>query len=146
MSCVSLFLFHRNLKIFHTRFFTHTLVTFILLLPSSSSDQGAWIATTSAVETVLADPSIDVVDVCLPPFLHLPVSVQALEAGKHVHGEVCRVPRAERHGGFGRQPWKGTGEAKTVVWDQLLGKVELKDDDTLTSDSLQWLLKLVTHE
>lgn len=50
---------------------------------------GAGIATTSAVETVLADPSIDVVDVCLPPFLHLPVSVQALEAGKHV---VCEKP------------------------------------------------------
>jgi len=37
----------------------------------------------------LADDSIDVVDVCLPPFLHLPVSVQALEAGKHV---VCEKP------------------------------------------------------
>ena len=50
---------------------------------------GAGIATAGAVEEVLADDSIDVVDVCLPPFLHLPVSVQALEAGKHV---VCEKP------------------------------------------------------
>ena len=50
---------------------------------------GAGIATASDIETVLADPSIDIVDVCLPPFLHLPISVQALEAGKHV---VCEKP------------------------------------------------------
>ena len=50
---------------------------------------GAGIATVSDVEAVLTDPRIDVVDVCLPPFLHLPVSVQALEAGKHV---VCEKP------------------------------------------------------
>ena len=50
---------------------------------------GAGIATAGAVEDVLAEDSIDVFDVCLPPFLHLPVSVQALEAGKHV---VCEKP------------------------------------------------------
>lgn len=38
---------------------------------------------------VLADARIDLVDVCLPPHLHFPVSVQALEAGKHV---VCEKP------------------------------------------------------
>jgi predicted dehydrogenase len=38
---------------------------------------------------VLADPEIDVVDICLPPHLHFTVSVQALNAGKHV---ICEKP------------------------------------------------------
>lgn len=39
--------------------------------------------------TVLADPGVDIVDVCLPPHLHFDACVQALEAGKHV---VCEKP------------------------------------------------------
>lgn len=50
---------------------------------------GTGIAVETAVESVLADPSIDIADICLPPFLHLSVAVQALEAGKHV---VCEKP------------------------------------------------------
>jgi predicted dehydrogenase len=38
---------------------------------------------------VLADPSIDLVDICLPPHLHFPVAIEALAAGKHV---VCEKP------------------------------------------------------
>lgn len=38
---------------------------------------------------VLQDPEIDLIDVCLPPHLHYPVTLQALEAGKHV---VCEKP------------------------------------------------------
>lgn len=38
---------------------------------------------------VMSDPEIDLVDVCLPPHLHYPVVMQALEAGKHV---VCEKP------------------------------------------------------
>jgi len=44
---------------------------------------------TGDLEAVLADQSIDLVDICLPPHLHFPVSVQALEAGKHV---ICEKP------------------------------------------------------
>jgi len=43
------------------------------------------------IEAMLADPSIDLVDVCLPPHLHAEVSIQALAAGKHV---FCEKPMA----------------------------------------------------
>jgi predicted dehydrogenase len=47
------------------------------------------IAISGDLDAVLADPAIDLVDVCLPPHLHFPVSVKALNAGKHV---ICEKP------------------------------------------------------
>jgi len=41
------------------------------------------------LDAALADARIDLVDVCLPPHLHGPVAIRALEAGKHV---VCEKP------------------------------------------------------
>jgi predicted dehydrogenase len=38
---------------------------------------------------VLADPAIDIVDICLPPHLHYRACLDALEAGKHV---ICEKP------------------------------------------------------
>jgi predicted dehydrogenase len=43
----------------------------------------------SDIDAVLADPGIDLIDVCLPPHLHLPISLKALKAGKHV---ICEKP------------------------------------------------------
>jgi predicted dehydrogenase len=40
---------------------------------------------------MLADPQIDVVDICLPPHLHAQASLDALSAGKHV---FCEKPMA----------------------------------------------------
>lgn len=40
---------------------------------------------------VLTDDSIDVISVCLPNYLHAPVSIAALKAGKHV---LCEKPMA----------------------------------------------------
>ena len=47
------------------------------------------IAISDDLEAVLADPAIDLIDVCLPPHLHFPVSMKALQAGKHV---ICEKP------------------------------------------------------
>lgn len=47
------------------------------------------IAVTASIDAVLADDSIDLVDICLPPHLHYPVAMDALAAGKHV---VCEKP------------------------------------------------------
>lgn len=47
------------------------------------------IAVTSDFDAVLADPAIDLVDICLPPHLHVPMSLKALAAAKHV---ICEKP------------------------------------------------------
>lgn len=49
------------------------------------------IAKYAEVEKLLADPSLDVIDICLPPNLHGPVALQALAHGKHV---FCEKPLA----------------------------------------------------
>ncbi|MEM1376450.1 MAG: Gfo/Idh/MocA family oxidoreductase [Pseudomonadota bacterium] len=46
---------------------------------------------TASLNDVLADNAVDIVDICLPPHLHAPASIQAFEAGKHV---ICEKPLA----------------------------------------------------
>lgn len=51
----------------------------------------AKITVTDDLETVLADPDIDLIDICLPPHLHADVGIRALNAGKHL---ICEKPLA----------------------------------------------------
>src|SRR5947209_6252383 len=60
------------------------------------------------IEPVLADPSIDAVDICLPTHLHAQVAIEAIRAGKDVliekpmalDAESARriIAEAEKHG------------------------------------------------
>ena len=43
------------------------------------------------IDTALNDPRVDIIDVCLPPHLHVPISLRALDAGKDV---ICEKPIA----------------------------------------------------
>jgi predicted dehydrogenase len=52
-------------------------------------------------EELIADKELDVVSVCLPNHLHLPITLAALKAGKHV---VCETP-----------PALNAGEAKRIA-------------------------------
>ncbi len=49
------------------------------------------IRTHSELDQLIADPAIDLVDVCLPPHRHAEVTIAALAAGKHV---LCEKPIA----------------------------------------------------
>ncbi|WP_151993120.1 Gfo/Idh/MocA family protein [Buttiauxella massiliensis] len=42
-------------------------------------------------QDILNDPSIDVFDICTPPYVHAAISIDALNAGKHV---LCEKPMA----------------------------------------------------
>jgi predicted dehydrogenase len=53
--------------------------------------QGDNFAALDNINDALNDPFIDVVDVCLPPHLHVPVTLDALAHGKHV---ICEKPLA----------------------------------------------------
>lgn len=43
------------------------------------------------IDIALSDPEVDLVDICLPPHLHVPVTLAALAAGKDV---ICEKPIA----------------------------------------------------
>jgi predicted dehydrogenase len=47
--------------------------------------------TWDSLEKMVLDPDIDVIDICLPPFMHLDATLLALENGKHV---FCEKPFA----------------------------------------------------
>lgn len=53
--------------------------------------EGDSFAACTDIDQIMADPTIDVIDICLPPHLHVPVTLQALAAGKHV---ICEKPLA----------------------------------------------------
>jgi len=48
-------------------------------------------AVVSDADAVIADPAIDIIDICLPPHLHGPIAIKAFAAGKHV---ICEKPIA----------------------------------------------------
>jgi predicted dehydrogenase len=70
---------------------------------------------------LLADPSIDVVDICTPPATHGEMVVAAVNAGKHV---ICEKPF---HGYFGRPGDKtpiGKHVPKAAMYERVMEDVE----------------------
>ena len=59
--------------------------------PAGTMMDLAGVATYRELDDMLADPQIDLVDICLPPALHAKVAIAALAAGKHV---FCEKPIA----------------------------------------------------
>ncbi len=49
------------------------------------------IAIAQDIDVAIADATVDLIDICLPPHLHVPVALKALAAGKHV---ICEKPIA----------------------------------------------------
>jgi len=55
--------------------------------PAGTQMDLAGIATYTDLEEMTADPQLDLIDITLPPALHVDVALQALRAGKHVFTE-----------------------------------------------------------
>ena len=51
------------------------------------------VAQYAELDTMLADPALDLIDICLPTALHAGAAIKALQAGKHV---LCEKPIALR--------------------------------------------------
>jgi len=60
-----------------------------LELANSVKEQYGYENVTDNYDAMLADPEIDVIDIVTPPFLHCPMAIKALKAGKHV---ICEKP------------------------------------------------------
>ena len=74
------------------------------------------------VEVLLNDPEINVIDIVLPPFLHVPFAIKAMRAGKHV---ICEKPLT---GYFGK---RGQEDVGNTVPKSEMYKACLKEMDEL---------------
>ncbi|MBN2475096.1 MAG: Gfo/Idh/MocA family oxidoreductase [Pirellulales bacterium] len=69
------------------------------------------------LDEMIADPSLDVIDVCLPPSLHAEVSIAALKAGKHV---FCEKPIALKPADAARMVRTAERAGKQLMIGQVL--------------------------
>jgi len=72
-------------------------------------------------QQVLADPDVQAVSICTPPFLHVQQSVEALQAGKHV---LCEKPVAPNMAGLDRiaAAQRGSGRVFSGVFQGRFGR------------------------
>lgn len=97
-------------------------------------------------QRLLADPDVDAVSICTPPFLHVQQSVEALEAGKHVLCEkpvapnlaaLDRIADAERAAGrtfagvFQHRVGRGAQQVKALIERGRFGRLLLGFTHTL---------------
>jgi predicted dehydrogenase len=113
---------------------------------------------TTSFDEMLADPGIDIIDICTPPFLHFEQTMAALKAGKHVivekpHtssvAEVDIVEREQARTGRKVMPifqiryGDGAQKAKRLIGAGIAGRLLVASAETLwTRDSeyyaVQW--------
>ena len=74
-------------------------------------------ATYRGWRALIADPAIEVVDICTPPALHATMIVAAMRAGKHV---ICEKPFAGYFGRPGDAAPVGRQVPKSVMYQRVL--------------------------
>ena len=75
------------------------------------------VAAYESLEQVLADPNVDLVDLCLPPQMHEQATVAALRAGKHV---LCEKPIALKSDQAQRMVQAAEGSGKQLLIGHVL--------------------------
>jgi predicted dehydrogenase len=70
---------------------------------------------------LLADPAIDIVDICTPPASHAGMIVEAMLAGKHV---ICEKPFTGYFGQPGDQAPIGKHVPKSLMYERVLTEME----------------------
>ena len=75
---------------------------------------------TADFQEMLADPEIDVIDILAPPFVHIPMAIQAMRAGKHV---ICEKPLT---GYFGKKGEENVGKTtpKAFMYQEVLRSMD----------------------
>ena len=95
-----------------------------------------------SVEELLADPEINLVDLCVPNYLHHPLTVQAASVGKNV---ICEKPLTGYFGGDGdtlvgkETPRKEMFETALVSADEMVAAVETRAGWQLTNPDEDWM-------
>src|SRR5262249_54056338 len=70
---------------------------------------------------LIADPDLDVIDICTPPMLHASMIVDAVRAGKHV---ICEKPFAGYFGRDGDKTPIGRHMPKALMYERLLEEMD----------------------
>ena len=84
---------------------------------------------TADFDQMLLDPEIDVIDIVTPPFLHCPMAIKALQAGKHV---ICEKPLT---GYFGKPGEENVGlTPKSHMYQQVLAEMDALKQVMETTD------------
>ena len=75
---------------------------------------------TADFQEMLTDPEIDVIDIVTPPFIHIPMAIQAMRAGKHV---ICEKPLT---GYFGKKGEENVGKTtpKAFMYQEVLRSMD----------------------
>jgi predicted dehydrogenase len=70
---------------------------------------------------LLANPAIDIIDICTPPALHAEMIVAAVNAGKHV---ICEKPFAGYFGARGDQKPIGKFVPKALMYERVMAEMD----------------------
>ncbi len=82
-----------------------TICDLNLQLAEQVKDACGYEGITADFENLLRDPEINVIDIVTPPFLHIPMAIRAIRAGKHV---ICEKPLT---GYFGKSGEENVGHS-----------------------------------
>lgn len=113
---------HSNAYLKVTRFFNvpvqpvmHTVAGLDLIALAPFADRWGWQRYTTSWKEVVRDPSIDLVDISTPNYMHAEQAVMALSAGKHV---ACEKPLAGtlREARLIRNAAARARKSKTFMW------------------------------